>query len=82
MTKRLNQFKHEMYDKFVEVDGKHQGESVLDDNIDWDSFNWNAIESHFWEEVEELRQSNHDSKECIDVANMAFLLWWRYNQTK
>jgi hypothetical protein len=85
LNERLDAFRTAMFDKFKQAEHKHRGESVMDDKIDWMSFNWRAINSHFWEEVRELQAaiSNGDGNsvkdELVDVANMAFLLWWLWS---
>ena len=73
----LKEFQEAQFAKFKSVEHKHRGNSVTDDEVDWMTFDWAAIENHFWEEVEEYRIANPDDrhKELIDVANMAFLLW-------
>ena len=76
LNERLDAFRAEMFAKFKRVEHKHRGNSVTDDEVDWLTFDWEKIRDHFWEEVEELRKSPTDDKECVDIANMAFLLWW------
>ena len=81
---RLERFSDEMFKKFLAVEYKHRKNSVTDDATDWFTFDWDAIEEHFWEEVSEVNdtlKNPHASdeiraKELVDVANMAFLLWW------
>lgn len=79
---RLAQFQKEQMARFIAVEHKHQRNSITDDNVDWRKFDWRAIEEHFWQEVDELKgafrhgSSQTQVKELVDVANLAFLLWW------
>ena len=47
LNERLDAFRAEMFAKFVAVEHKHRGSSVVDDNVDWQEFDWDAIEQHF-----------------------------------
>ena len=87
LDKRLYAFREVMLNKFIEVEYKHPHNSVTNDNVDWNNFDWNAITNHYFEEIEEVKQMHLENriratpinpKEYIDVANMAFLLYWYY----
>lgn len=86
LNERLDRFRKAMFDKFVAVEHKHLGNSVTDDKVDWLTFDWSQIEAHFWEEISEVKlamrhgSSRMQMKELVDVANMAFLLWWHEEQ--
>ena len=86
LNERLDAFRLEMLDKFKAVEHKHRGNSVTDESIDWLTFDWSQIEAHFWGEIDEVKgamrhgSSELQTKELVDVANMAFLLWWKEKQ--
>ena len=75
-----------MLAKFYAVEHKHKGDSVTDDSKDWLHFDWQGNDAHFWSEIDELTEASNQgdriqaTKELIDIANMAFLLWWRGSQ--
>lgn len=73
---RLSDFSNEMLTKFRAVERKHQYDSVTDDAVNWARLDWESIEKHFWREVKEVRAKRRRGKEYVDVANMAFLMWW------
>ena len=110
LEQRLDVFKAVMLDKFKQVEHKHRGNSVTDPNVDWLTFNWEQIETHFvdefceyfglfeeerkkiWKVIRANREFRafqgdrgragplwepNEEEEAIDVANMAFLMWWR-----
>ena len=76
LRRRLADFKEEMIRAFIGAEYKHKEESVTDDEFDWRNFDWVAIEEHFWKEIDELKENPGSPKELVDIANMAFLLWW------
>lgn len=39
-------------------------------------FSWDEIWGAFVSEVNELTSAPHDTTEAVDVANMAFIIWW------
>jgi hypothetical protein len=86
LNERLDAFRKEMFEKFLAVEHKHRGNSVTDDSVNWLHFDWSQIEAHFWEEIDEVKgamrhgSSETQTKELVDVANMAFLLWWKEKQ--
>lgn len=45
-------------------------------------FTWDEMWIKFESEVKELRDAPHDQSEMVDVANMAFILWWFQQESK
>lgn len=73
-------FNGEMLRKLQACDAKHQESSVMRHNVT-EVLTQEAILDHFEKEVAELRASPRDKTEAVDVANMAFLLWWHLRET-
>ena len=86
LEEALDQFKAQMLDKFYARAEKHGDRSITilgsDAFIDEGTGDgtWAQLWSHFNQEVGEIRatlpESQEESAEAIDVANMAFLIWW------
>jgi len=61
---QLDEFLEEMFHRFELAEPKHKGNSVMDDSIDWNSFDWKAIELHAINELGQFfglteREANH-----------------------
>ncbi len=71
----MSQFKEAQLMKFIKRQDRNKGFNVCDDNLDWDTINWDHVRNHFMSELKELKEAPNDPDELIDIANMAFLLW-------
>ena len=90
LKEKLDDFQIEQITKFFQVRHKHAGADVCDNLTDWSKFDLWVVWNHLLEEVLEVRDILRDSsgnikrigpielkqlrKECVDVANMAFIL--------
>ena len=78
----LDIFKAEMLDKFKARADKHGERSVTvagSNHLHEDGVT-EGLWSHFYSEVDEFRRADHtqdEMAEAVDVANMAFLIWWK-----
>lgn len=73
----LNEFKVDMLSHFEAKIPKYGPLPTLE-RLQGDSYN--GLIEHFFEEVNEFATSKNLSEEAyeaVDVANMAFLIWWR-----
>lgn len=77
----LKRFTVAMKDKFQARAYKHGERSVtkVGDSVLREPKVFNELINHLISEVIELLQNYHSLDEHIDVANMAFLLWWHDN---
>lgn len=90
LKERLNSFQIEQISKFFAVREKHEGNDVCDNRTDWSRFDLWQIWDHLLDEVAEVRNLLYDNSlksekagninlkqlrmECVDLANMAFIL--------
>lgn len=81
-------FVEEMVAKFVKRAAKHPEDNILAADVNVDNWDQKFIEDHLLAEVEEyLTQhgegdSGERRKELIDIANMAFVLWFKARNSK
>lgn len=83
LEEALDAFKAAMLAKFALRSEKHGDRSVViagnkhlrDEGV------YEGLYEHLGDEIEELWATNQDTPEqmdeAVDVANMAFLIWWR-----
>ena len=82
LEQALSDFRSQMLAKFQVRAERHPGRSVTEVGrrlLDEDGV-YEGLWQHFEEEVQEMRDADHineEMKEAVDVANMAFLIWWR-----
>ena len=90
LEQRLDSFQIEQLTKFFNVRHKHPNDDVCDNNTDWSKYDLWGIYVHLLEEVAEVRKLLYNNSirsekpgninfkqlrmECVDVANMAFIL--------
>ena len=90
LKERLDSFQIEQISKFFAVREKHEGNDVCDNRTDWSKFILWEVWDHLLEEIVEASDLLHGyrqkpkkikainlkqlRKECVDIANMAFLL--------
>jgi hypothetical protein len=78
----LDIFKAAMLDKFQLRADKHGDRSVTvagSKHLHEDYVS-EGLWAHFYAEVDEFRRADHteaEMGEAVDVANMAFLIWWK-----
>jgi hypothetical protein len=87
ITEALNEFRHSQMAKFMSHHNKMQarGQATFSALIvdSADHMQLDNIVKHLWEEISELVDSNYnDPLECVDVANLAFMLWWKLTESQ
>ena len=77
----LVRFNVAMLEKFLARDAKQGERSVVrvGDSKIREAGIFDGMLSHLFEEVSELADEPHSDREQVDVANIAFLLWWHDN---
>ncbi len=82
LEQALQCFSTDMLAKFQARADRHPGRSVTEVGrtlLDEPGV-YEGLWKHFEDEVQEMREAGHtqdEMGEAIDVANMAFLIWWR-----
>ncbi len=82
LEQALDSFRAAMLAKFQKRADKHGARSVTvagDKHLHEDGV-YEGLWHHFDDEVQEMRRAEHtedEMGEAVDVANMAFLIWWR-----
>ena len=71
----MHAFGGAMMDKFIERIERY-GEENSWTNGDPLRFKRWDVWTHFLDEVDELKANPRDEREMVDVANLAFMLWW------
>ena len=82
LSSGLKRFKTAMTSKFEARTVKHGPRSVtvVSDSLLREPGVFPGLIEHFHAEVNELIETGYqDSSEQVDVANMAFLMWWHLN---
>ena len=90
LKERLDSFQIEQISKFFAVREKHEGNDVCDNQTDWSKFALWGVWDHLLDEIVEVSNLLYNQsrkpkeikaidlkqlrKECVDVANMAFIL--------
>ena len=90
LKEKLNSFQIEQLTKFFNVRHKHPHNDVCDNNTDWSKFDLWKVLDHLLEEIIEVCNLLYINapepkttekinlkqlqEECVDVANMAFIL--------
>ena len=90
LRERLDGFQIEQISKFFAVREKHKDSDVCDNRTDWGKFTLWEVWDHLLEEIYEASYLLHGyrqkpkkikatnlkqlRKECVDIANMAFIL--------
>ena len=90
LKERLDSFQIEQISKFFAVRDKHKGDDICDNQTDWSKYDLWGVWSHLLDELVEVRNLLYDRfaepkktesidlkqlrMECVDLANMAFIL--------
>ena len=90
LKERLDSFQIEQISKFFAVRDKHKGDDICDNQTDWSKYDLWGIWNHLLEEVVKVRNLLYGGfaerqktesinlkqlrMECVDLANMAFIL--------
>lgn len=77
----LAAFEAAMLAKFAAVDHKHGKPSIFE-VATGAGFDRASLVAHLQNEIVEWLHAPESVTELVDVANMAFLLWWAYQDTE
>jgi hypothetical protein len=75
----LDRFTDSMFQRFKDKEKTYSTTSVLRDPIE--SFSLLNMEEGFYEQVSDWIVNPHEPYGLVDIANMAFLVWWSSNRT-
>ena len=80
----LTEFKAQMLAKFRDQRNKYGDRAVT--KVGRTLLNESGVEKGLWKhllkEIKEFKAAPGDTSEAVDVANLAFLLWWRLQPTE